>query len=636
MKQAVILAGGKGTRLQERLNGLPKPLIDVCGKPLLERQLRLLRRYGFSDVWILVSHRAQTIVEFCASRDDWGLRLQCLDDGEPRGTAGATLAVLDRLQEEFLVMYGDTMLEVNLSRFHETLSGRPDAAATLFLHPNDHPYDSDLVQVDDHGTIEAFHPYPHAPDSYYQNLVNAALYWVRKSALLPFREKAGQVDFGKHLFPEMLARGQNLVGYISPEYIKDIGTPERLDRVCKDFMSGRIERSNLDRQQVAVFLDRDGTLNEEVGHLARADDLKIFPKIPQAIRRLNQSDYKSIVVTNQPVLARGDCSPDELRRVHARMETILGKEGAYLDRVYFCPHHPDSGFAGEVAALKIPCDCRKPKTGLIEAACRDFNIDKTRSWLVGDSLVDMATARAAGLRAVLVETGYAGMDYRERVWPDYTFPDLSHAVDFILGGYAQLFGLATSLTPGVCPGDLVLVGGLSRSGKSNFASVLADSLRARGLVAHRLPLDAWLIDASEREAGIMGRYDLSAVVQLLKSRVSQTQEFHVSVYHKLQRRRLSGGPHIRVGPQDVIVVDGTVALELAQELPGAHRFFIEIEEDERRRRVVNEYRLRGYDDLKAEAIYDSRQRDEVPRILAGTGDAQRLNLRSLVGWAASD
>ncbi|MDP1711352.1 MAG: HAD-IIIA family hydrolase [Candidatus Nanopelagicaceae bacterium] len=633
MRQVIILAGGKGTRLAERLNGLPKPLIDICGLPLLERQILLCKRYGFTDVLVLVNHAAQSIIDFCADRGNWDLHLSCVDDGEPRGTAGATLAVLDQLADEFLVMYGDTMLDVDLNRFLQAHISQPHVAATLFLHPNDHPSDSDLVEINDNGEVVAFHPYPHNPACYYPNLVNAALYWVRKSALLPFRGRTEQMDFVKHLFPELLAAGQKLMGYNSSEYIKDCGTPTRLDKVCGDFLSGRIVRANLNQPQVAVFLDRDGTINREIGHLASADALELLPGVPQALRKLNRSDYRSIVVTNQPVLARGDCSMAELRRIHARMETLLGSEGAYLDRIYFCPHHPDTGFSGEVAALKVACNCRKPKPGLVEAACLEFNIETAGSWFVGDTLVDMATAHASGLRAVLVETGYAGMDYRESAWPDYTLPDLPSAVDFILDGYPRLFEFAAEQTAHVGVGDLVFVGGLSRSGKSNFASAVVESLHSRGLAALRLPLDGWLVNAIARQSGVLGRYDLSGVIRLLQARVDGEQRFELGVYHKLQRRLHGGVPTI-LRPEDVVVIDGTVALELARSFTASHRFFIEIDESERRRRVLKEYQLRGYDEAEAQSIYNARQQDEAPYLLASASNAQRLHLQQVLSREA--
>ncbi|MFH7320757.1 HAD-IIIA family hydrolase [Desulfurivibrio sp. D14AmB] len=431
-RQAVILAGGRGTRLRERLHGRPKPLVDLCGVPLLERQIGLLKRYGFTQVLVLVNHAAEQIIDFCAARNNWGLELHCLDDGEPRGTAGATLAVFDRLADEFLVMYGDTMLEVDLDRFHAFHRRRQGAAATLFLHPNDHPHDSDLVEVDDSDRVLAFHPYPHPPGRYLPNLVNAALYWLKRDALTPWRGRPEMLDFGKELFPEMLAQELLLQGYNSPEYIKDIGTPERLDRVCGDFQAGRIERASLAHPQAMVFLDRDGTLNREVNHLRRPEELELLPGVIEAVRRLNRSEYRCCVVTNQPVVARGDCSFAELRAIHNKLETLLGEGKAYLDRIYLCPHHPHRGFAGERPELKIDCDCRKPKTGLLDRAVADFNVDLARSWLIGDTSVDIETARRAGIKSILLQTGYAGHDNRYQAQPDFTAPDLPAAVDFIL------------------------------------------------------------------------------------------------------------------------------------------------------------------------------------------------------------
>ena len=434
MKQAIILAGGKGTRLRERLPDIPKPLVDICGLPLLERQLLLVKQYGFEEVLVLVNHKAGQIEESCASRQSQDIRIKCIDDGHPRGTAGATLAVFDSLADEFLVLYGDTMLEVDLERFHSFHASVPDAAATLFLHPNDHPYDSDLVDVDDSGNVTGFFPYPREDGHYFPNLVNAALYWIRKNALVPWSRAEGTLDFVKDLFPSMLGRGTRILGYKSSEYVKDCGTPDRLDRVRNDFLSGRIRRSSLKVPQPAVFMDRDGTINREVDHLCSPDQFEVLPGVEAAIKRLNASDFRCCVVTNQPVIARGECSLAALRQIHNKMETLLGRRGAFVDRIYYCPHHPDKGFPGEVAEFKFDCQCRKPKTGMIDQAVKELNILREGSWMIGDSSLDIETARRAGLRSILVETGYAGLDNRASALPDATVPDLEAAVAHILDG----------------------------------------------------------------------------------------------------------------------------------------------------------------------------------------------------------
>jgi histidinol-phosphate phosphatase family protein len=427
----VILAGGKGTRLRERLGDLPKPMVDIGGKPLLAHQVEMARSQGMRRIVLLLQHGAGFIRGHFRDGASSGVNVRYFEETSPRGTAGAVLDVLDALSERFVVMYGDTMLDVDLNRFLRShlASG---AAASLFLHPNDHPHDSDLVDRDESGRITGFFPYPHPADRVVPNLVNAALYVVERKALEPYRQWQGPLDFARDVFPRMLADGAALHGYVSPEYIKDAGTPERVDRVTADLQSGLIAARSLRKPAAAVFLDRDGVIIREVNRVSRPEQLELLEGAAVAIRRLNRSPYRTVVITNQPVIARGDCDERGLRAIHARLDMLLGAQHAYLDALYYCPHHPDSGFPGERAELKIKCDCRKPATGLIKRALADLNLDLGRSWFVGDTTVDFATARNAGVRAIGVATGHGGRDARYPVSADFEFEDLRAAVDFIL------------------------------------------------------------------------------------------------------------------------------------------------------------------------------------------------------------
>lgn len=434
MKQLVILAGGKGTRLKDRLGDLPKPMIPIAGKPLLEHQVELAKKYGFTDLLFFVHYRADLIEKHFGDGKKFGVQIRYILEREPLGTAGAVLAGFEHLAERFLVMYGDTMVNVDLERIwraHE----RHQAEATLLLHPNDHPFDSDLVEMNAESHVVAFHNRPHAEGVWRQNLVNAGLYVIEKRALTFHASRNtqhGLLDFGKDVFPTMVQQGANLFGYNSPEYIKDIGTPQRYDRICNEFAAGVIARSSFATPQRAVFLDRDGTLVPDKDCLRTADGLELLPGVADALHQLNHGGWRAVLVTNQPVVAKGWCTEAGLQNIHNKLETLLGREHAFLDRIYFCPHHPDKGFAGERVDLKIDCDCRKPKTGMIQSAARDLNIDLKQSWMIGDTTTDLQTAKNAGVKSILVRTGSAGKDGKYDARPDFTFDTLNQAVDFIL------------------------------------------------------------------------------------------------------------------------------------------------------------------------------------------------------------
>ena len=435
-RQLIILAGGAGTRLRARLGDLPKPMIPIAGRPLLEHQVELAKKYGFADLLFFVHYRADLIEQHFGNGEKWDVHIRYILEKEPLGTAGAVLAGNEQLAERFVVLYGDTMVNVDLQRLwsaHE----KAGAAVTLLLHPNDHPFDSDLVEVAADGRVTAFHNRPHPSNIWRQNLVNAGLYVLEKSALQKYARiktvnpASPIIDFGKDVFPALVAGGEKLLSYNSPEFIKDIGTPERYDRISGQFAAGIVQRSSLATPQRAVFLDRDGTLIPDKDCLRRAEDLELLPGVAEAIHRFNLAGWRTVVVTNQPVIAKGFCDEAELQNIHNKMESLLGLEHAFLDRIYYCPHHPVKGFPGEHPEFKIDCNCRKPKTGMVERAVAELNIDLEQSWFVGDTTVDVQTAKNAGVKSILLRTGHGGADGRHDVTPDFTVENLSAAADLI-------------------------------------------------------------------------------------------------------------------------------------------------------------------------------------------------------------
>jgi histidinol-phosphate phosphatase family protein len=432
--QLVIIAGGKGTRLKERTADLQKCMIEVGTKPLIEHQILLAASHKITDILILAGFDAESIERHFGDGTPWGVTIRYHRESAPRGTAGAVFDAFDKLDDVFLVVYGDTMLNVDLARMAAAHAQRP--SATLFLHPNDHPHDSDIVELNESNEILAFHPYPHPPGEYFRNLVNAGLYVVSKEILRPWHTNRNAqsypLDFAKHVFPNMLAGGAKLYGYVSREYIKDAGTPERLDRVRLDYSSRRIGRGSLQNPAPAVFLDRDGTLNHERGWLHTPEQLELIPGAAAAVRAINEAGWLAVVVSNQPVIARGGCTETELRKIHNKLEWLLGENGAFVNGIYYCPHHPDKGFPGERQELKVACSCRKPATGLLDLASRELNIDIGRSWLIGDSARDVQAASNFGIRSALVRTGSSKDENLGSCRPDFECNTLLDATEFIL------------------------------------------------------------------------------------------------------------------------------------------------------------------------------------------------------------
>ena len=299
--QLVILAGGKGTRLG--LTDIPKPMCPIAGKPLLERQIELAKTYGFDEIFILSGHLAHVISDYFGDGSRWGVKIHHIVEDKPLGTAGALKLIENKLAENFMVIYGDVVMDFDMQAML-AFANRMPAVATLLVHPNNHPYDSDLLQIDSRGRVTALLPKPHPDGLIYHNLVNAAVYVFNKKILSYIAADTAQ-DFGKDIFPRLLQAGETLRAYHSAEYVKDMGTKDRLPVICADVESGKVSRLNKKNARPAVFLDRDGVLNRDMDKAPRAENFELLPGVSEAVRLLNQSDYLSIVVTNQPMIAKG-------------------------------------------------------------------------------------------------------------------------------------------------------------------------------------------------------------------------------------------------------------------------------------------------------------------------------------------
>ncbi len=428
--KAFIMAGGKGTRLREITHDdLPKPMVRILDKPLLEYAIESLKKYGVDEVYISVSYLYEKIIEYFGNGEKWGIKIHYLIEDEPLGSGGALYYIKDKVDDDFIVCTGDALFEIDIEKmlkFHKD----NNAMATLLTHPNCHPYDSDLIITDDNNIVKEINKKSVERKFYYKNNVNAGFFILNPSSLYYF-QRPGKASMESDFLNTLILDGKKVLAYKTSEYIKDVGTPDRYYGALKDLESNLIEIKCRRNKQKAIFLDRDGTINKYVGFLKSADQFNLIDGVESAILKINKSEYLAIVISNQPVISRGECTFEEQNNIMNKMETLLGESGAYLDGIYYCPHHPHSGFDGEVKELKIKCNCRKPNIGLIEKAVEDFNLDLSKCYIVGDSNVDIQTGKNAGIRTVRVMSDLVESKHEEC---DFEADDLNEAIDYILKG----------------------------------------------------------------------------------------------------------------------------------------------------------------------------------------------------------
>ena len=287
------MAGGKGTRISSVASDIPKPMIRIGGRPVLEHEIECLRKQGFNDLIITVSHLGYIIMDYFGDGSNFGVKIEYYVEETPLGNAGALFKIKDKLTEDFLLLNADAIFDIDFGRFlayHRRCGG----LATLFTHPNSHPYDSGLIVTDENNCVTQWLTKDDTRPEYYRNCVNAGLH-VLSPVLLEHEPGTEKVDLDRQILKPLAGTG-SMFSYRSPEYVKDMGTPDRYEAVCRDFASGLVQNRNLCHPQKAIFLDRDGTINRYVGFLRNLSDFELLPGVDQAIKAINSSSYLAIVV----------------------------------------------------------------------------------------------------------------------------------------------------------------------------------------------------------------------------------------------------------------------------------------------------------------------------------------------------
>ncbi|MEZ5571747.1 MAG: HAD-IIIA family hydrolase [Halioglobus sp.] len=384
VKQAAILIGGKGTRLGEAVRDTPKPLLEVCGRPFVEHIMVNLRRFGFEDFILLAGYQANVVQERYSSDCSFAQELQAkitvVVEPSALGTGGALKYASKLFESEFLLLNGDSIFDFNYLDLSNC--SYPDEAENwlcrIALLPVQDATRYGFVELQG-ARINAFREKPSVPES---GLINSGVYWMKSELLNYIQDTPCSLE--QQIFPQ-LAREGRLTGRSYRGFFIDIGIPEDLHRA----------RTHLthDLRKPAAFLDRDGTLNHDDGYTHKIEEFHWTDGAKAAIKKLNDAGYLVFIVTNQAGIARGYYDASTVELLHDWMQKDLAREGAHIDDIRYCPHHPE----GKLPELSIHCECRKPNTGMLRSLIEQWQPEISRSFMLGDSDKDAEAGAAVGI-----------------------------------------------------------------------------------------------------------------------------------------------------------------------------------------------------------------------------------------------
>ena len=378
IEQAVILAGGYGTRLRPFTNENPKPMYPFEGKPFLEYLVEQVKNFGIKNIVMLLGYLPDKIIDYFGDGSRWGIHIS-YDITPVEYETGLRLKTAEqngKIDQEFLLLYCDNYCPINYHKLcREYYQNNALIQFTAYLNKDN--YTKDNLKIGENGCVEC---YDKKRETKGLQGVDIGYAIVNRKAL-GFMPDVNE-NFEKVVYPKLI-EDKKMYATVTEHRYYSVGSWKRIE-LTKQFFSPR----------KFIFLDRDGTLNirpPQACYIESAYDFKWLPNARQAIKRLNDKGYEIILISNQPGIARGKLSEETLHEIHKKMNNDLQKMGAKIQHIYYCQHNWDEG-----------CDCRKPKPGMLFQAQKDLSLDLTHCWMLGDDERDMHAGGDAGCKCMYI------------------------------------------------------------------------------------------------------------------------------------------------------------------------------------------------------------------------------------------
>ncbi len=371
----IILCGGRGLRLKKITEKISKPMIKFGNVSFLRHIINFYKKYNFENIYLLAGYKGEQILKEFNESFENSTAIRCFIEKEPLGTGGAIKNIKNKIKNDFVLVNGDSFLNLNFSKFLNFKNNSNFMAKMILVKNLNYKSNRKLssLSIDVNNTLKF---------NYKSNLMNSGIYFFKKKSLKYFSKKKFSLE--NDLLPKLIKQ-KKIIAYQEKNFFIDIGTKKQLISAKKKLKKYFYKPG--------LFLDRDGVLNKDTGYVYKYKDFKWLPGSIKAIK-FAQSKFHIFIVTNQSGIGRGYYSLEQFNILHKKIKTHLCSKNIFINDLEFCPHHPVQA----KGKYKFKCDCRKPNIGMIKNLKKKWYINFKKSIFIGDKKSDQEAAKKSKIK----------------------------------------------------------------------------------------------------------------------------------------------------------------------------------------------------------------------------------------------